>query len=193
MRREEESLEIIVSGSKERSEVVYSTACSTGGGQQGGYYDPLVCLPAMERVHQHSIESSIVTEGHYDASFETEDFPPGDSFDVAGPGYGEENGRQVNNGHLGASRGGTSNGGGREGKGTKVGEGGPLAGTGEARLETLQPAALNIKSIPSEVELVQEGAGQEEGQPGPGVNKVLWKRVRHCVVFGVKKKNEKKQ
>ena len=70
------SLEIIVSGTKEAS--IF----------RSDYFDPM-CLPpgglaALEKLHQHSIESSVVTEGHYDASFETEDQggPNDTSFDV---------------------------------------------------------------------------------------------------------------
>ena len=62
---------------------------------------------------------------------------------------------------------------------------------------------LNIQSIPSELELVQEkdlseggGGGSlvaQQGEQG-GTNTMLWKRVRHCVVFGgkiIKPKKEK--
>lgn len=70
------SLEIIVSGTKEAS--IF----------RSDYFDPM-CLPpgglaALEKLHQHSIESSVVTEGHYDASFETEDQggPNDTSFEV---------------------------------------------------------------------------------------------------------------
>ena len=45
----------------------------------GGYFHP--SASAVPRsLQQHSIESSVVTEGHYDASFETEDQAA--SFDV---------------------------------------------------------------------------------------------------------------
>ena len=70
------SLEIIVSGTKEasifRSEYFNQTCFPPGG------------LAALEKLHQHSIESSVVTEGHYDASFETEDQggPNDTSFEV---------------------------------------------------------------------------------------------------------------
>ena len=216
-REEEECLEIIVSGSKQEREVVYSASSS---GNHGGYYDPMVCLPAMERIHQHSIESSIVTEGHYDASFETEDFPTGvDSFDV---GYNEDHrgGRLPNNntsnGHFkplsGVTNGGT-NGGAVEApakparmnldtseqqqQGIKQQEKSQLAITSMANNEVQAVQPLSIKSIPSEVELVREGevglGGEVTLQPQPG-GMMLWKRVRHCVVFGgtVVKKKEKK-
>ena len=61
---------------------------------------------------------------------------------------------------------------------------------------------VNIQSIPSELELVQEkdlseggggGLVAQQGDPGGG-NTMLWKRVRHCVVFGgkiIKPKKEK--
>ena len=205
-RREEECLEIIVSGSKQEREVVYSASSS---GNHGGYYDPMVCLPAMERIHQHSIESSIVTEGHYDASFETEDFPTGvDSFDV---GYNEDHrgGRLPNNntsnGHF-KPLSGVTNGGAveaparmnlEEQQGLKPQEKSQLAITSMAKNEVQAVQPLSIKSIPSEVELVREGEGGLGGevtlQPQPG-GMMLWKRVRHCVVFGgtVVKKKEKK-
>jgi len=209
-RREEECLEIIVSGSKQEREVVYSASSS---GNHGGYYDPMVCLPAMERIHQHSIESSIVTEGHYDASFETEDFPTGDSFDV---GYNEDRGRIPNNntsnGHFKPLSSVTNGGlhGPLEGpakptrmnldaheQGLKQQEKSQLAITSIANNEVQAVQPLSIKSIPSEVELVREGEGGVGGevtlQPQPG-GMMLWKRVRHCVVFGgtVVKKKEKK-
>ena len=208
-RREEECLEIIVSGSKQ--ETTYST--STGN---HGYYDPMVCLPAMERIHQHSIESSIVTEGHYDASFETEDFPTGDSFDV---GFNEDHrGRNhTSNGHFkplpAVSNGGTH---GvleapakparvmMEANGEQQGinkqqekEKSQLAIASAANNEVqpaVQPKSIAIQSIPSEVELVREGEGQNGEvtlQPQQAGKSFLWKRVRHCVVFGVKKKEEK--
>lgn len=216
-RREEESLEIIVSGSQASCrEVVYSSA------PPQGYYDPLA--PALERLHQHSIESSVVTEGHYDASFETEDFPTGDSFDVCVPGYSEM--PMLSNGHFPGSQAivtnglqgpvkparslADSNGGG----GGQLGSNGRdktdlalanLTSHGEARMEAVkqqqQTASFHpskIQSIPSEVELVTEG---DEGMPG-SVSKqqapggiMMWKRVRHCVVFGgtvVKKEKKKK-
>ena len=66
---------------------------------------------------------------------------------------------------------------------------------------------LNIQSIPSELELVQEKDLGEGGGAGAGPlslatqqtdqggsNTMLWKRVRHCVVFGgkiIKPKKEK--
>lgn len=211
-RREEECLEIIVSGSKQEREVVYS-ASSSGGNGHGYHYDPMVCLPAMERIHQHSIESSIVTEGHYDASFETEDFPTGDSFDVA---YNEDRGRignnNTSNGHFkplsAVTNGGTH--GAVEGpakparmnldaheQGLKQQEKSQMAITSIANNEVQAVQPLSIKSIPSEVELVREGEGGVGGevtlQPQPG-GMMLWKRVRHCVVFGgtVVKKKEKK-
>ena len=46
------------------------------------YFHP---TPLPRGLQQHSIESSIVTEGHYDASFETEDQPA--SFDVDPQSY----------------------------------------------------------------------------------------------------------
>ena len=49
---------------------------------QSPYFQP---IPLPRGLHQHSIESSIVTEGHYDASFETEDLAA--SFDVEGANY----------------------------------------------------------------------------------------------------------
>ena len=211
-KREEERLEIIVSGSKQEQEVVYST--SSG---QTGFYDPMVCLPAMGRIHQHSIESSIVTEGHYDASFETEDFPTGvDSFDV---GYNEDhrggrlpNNNNTSNGHF-KPLSGVTNGGAVEApakparmnldtseqqqQGIKQQEKSQLAITSMANNEVQAVQPLSIKSIPSEVELVREGevglGGEVTLQPQPG-GMMLWKRVRHCVVFGgtVVKKKEKK-
>ena len=45
-----------------------------------------------------------------------------------------------------------------------------------------------------QVELVREGEGQNGEvtlQPQQAGKSFLWKRVRHCVVFGVKKKEEK--
>ena len=210
-RREEECLEIIVSGSKQ--ETTYST--STGN---HGYYDPMVCLPAMERIHQHSIESSIVTEGHYDASFETEDFPTGDSFDV---GFNEDHrGRNhTSNGHFkplpAVSNGGThgvleapakparvmveANGEQQGINKQQEKEKSQLAIASAANNEVqpaVQPKSIAIQSIPSEVELVREGegvGGEVTLQPQPG-GTMLWKRVRHCVVFGgtvVKKKGKK--
>ena len=205
---EEECLEIIVSGSKQEQEVVYSA--SSSGNQHGGYYDPMVCLPAMERIHQHSIESSIVTEGHYDASFETEDFPTGvDSFDVA---YNEDHrgGRLPNNNNNSTSNGhfkplsGVTNGGTHGGAVARMNldrseqqqqQEKSQLGITNNEVQAVQP--LSIKSIPSEVELVREGEGGLGGevtlQPQPG-GMMLWKRVRHCVVFGgtVVKKKEKK-
>ena len=208
-RREEECLEIIVSGSKQ--ETTYST--STGN---HGYYDPMVCLPAMERIHQHSIESSIVTEGHYDASFETEDFPTGDSFDV---GFNEDHrGRNhTSNGHFkplpAVSNGGThgvleapakparvmveANGEQQGINKQQEKEKSQLAIASAANNEVqpaVQPKSIAIQSIPSEVELVREGEGQNGEvtlQPQQAGKSFLWKRVRHCVVFGVKKKEEK--
>ena len=63
---------------------------------------------------------------------------------------------------------------------------------------------VNIQSIPSELELVQEkdlseggGGGlltQQQHEAQGGGNTMLWKRVRHCVVFGgkiIKPKKEK--
>ena len=179
------------------------------------YYDPMVCLPAMERIHQHSIESSIVTEGHYDASFETEDFPTGDSFDV---GYNEDRGRNnTSNGHFKPLSAVVSNGGTHGGITSMEAPAKParmnleehglkqekpqLAITSMANNNEAQQATqpLSIKSIPSEVELVREGEGGVGGggevtlQAQPG-GMMLWKRVRHCVVFGgtVVKKKEKK-
>lgn len=212
-RREEECLEIIVSGSKQEREVVYSASSS---GNQHGFYDPMVCLPAMERIHQHSIESSIVTEGHYDASFETEDFPTGDSFDV---GYNEDRGRignnNTSNGHFkplpavtnGGTHGGTMeapakparmNLDDQQGFKQQQQEKSQLGITSMANNEVQAVQPLSIKSIPSEVELVREGEGGVGGgevtlQAQPG-GMMLWKRVRHCVVFGgtVVKKKEKK-
>ena len=212
-RREEECLEIIVSGSKQEREVVYSASNS---GNQHGFYDPMVCLPAMERIHQHSIESSIVTEGHYDASFETEDFPTGDSFDV---GYNEDRGRignnNTSNGHFkplsavtnGGTHGGTMeapakparmNLDDQQGFKQQEQEKSHLGITSMANNEVQAVQPLSIKSIPSEVELVREGEGGVGGgevtlQAQPG-GMMLWKRVRHCVVFGgtVVKKKEKK-
>ena len=69
----------------------------------GGYFHP--SASAVPRsLQQHSIESSVVTEGHYDASFETEDQAA--SFDVD-PGanyiYLEAAGPQptlLSNGHF---------------------------------------------------------------------------------------------
>ena len=49
---------------------------------RNSYFHP---TPLPRSLHQHSIESSVVTEGHYDASFETED--PAASFDVEPPNY----------------------------------------------------------------------------------------------------------
>ena len=49
---------------------------------RNSYFPP---PPLPRSLHQHSIESSVVTEGHYDASFETED--PAASFDVEPPNY----------------------------------------------------------------------------------------------------------
>lgn len=46
------------------------------------YFQP---IPLPRGLHQHSIESSVVTEGHYDASFETEDMAA--SFDVEPQSY----------------------------------------------------------------------------------------------------------
>ena len=172
----------------------------------GAYYEPAVTAHGgmerggMERgLHQHSIESSVVTEGHYDASFETEDFPTGDSFDVAPPAaYPGQHGQGIVNGHFK----GATNGAGK----AAVGGGGRAAASspaanGVARVVgTVQPTSLTIQSIPSEVELVREGGGDVGGkvgemtiQPNPG-GMMLWKRVRHCVVFGgtVVKKKEKK-
>ena len=208
-KREEELLEIIVSGSKQEQEVVYST--SSG---QTGFYDPMVCLPAMERIHQHSIESSIVTEGHYDASFETEDFPTGvDSFDIA---YNEERGRNSsknsNSGHVKGSAT-TSNGmpsslhqapakparmhldtnGGEDAKEKEKSQV-AISTSSATQVQPVQPKSIAIQSIPSEVELVREGEGQNGEvtlQPQQAGKSFLWKRVRHCVVFGVKKKEEK--
>ena len=89
------SLEIIVSGTKEasifRSEYFNPTCLPPGG------------LTAFEKLHQHSIESSVVTEGHYDASFETEDQggPNDTSFEVDPHHYvaAEEN-TILSNGHY---------------------------------------------------------------------------------------------
>ena len=49
---------------------------------RSSYFHP---TPLPRSLHQHSIESSVVTEGHYDASFETEDQAA--SFDVEPPSY----------------------------------------------------------------------------------------------------------
>lgn len=190
-RRGEECLEIIVSGSKQEQGLVF-----TSGGGGNGYYDPLAsALPALEHLQQHSIESSVVTEGHYDASFETEDFPTGDSFDV-----GPEEGGKSNGHYRGGQRGNGgpskplrsmdiihTNGNGHEDK-TKP----ELALTD---LTGAHPNSLKIQSIPSEVELVREGdssrRSSEMSLPPPSRgNMMLWKRVRHCVVFGVKKKEK---
>ena len=51
------------------------------GEKDANNYDPL--LSTLEKLQHHSLDSSVVTEGHYDASFETEDYPNDTSFDAA--------------------------------------------------------------------------------------------------------------
>ena len=139
---------------------------------------------ALERVQQHSIESSVVTEGHYDASFETEDLGGeacglgGSSFDCVPPPFsvmGQVTEYPLQNGKLEA---------------TKVTKSSDIG--------------LSGHSVPSEVTMVKDGtkeipkvSSQQETactttQPQ---GMMLWKRVRHCVVFGgavVKPKKDKK-
>jgi len=163
--------------------------------------------PALDRVeHRH--------RGTHDASFETEDFPTGvDSFDIA---YNEERGRNSsknsNSGHVKGSAT-TSNGmpsslhqapakparmhldtnGGEDAKEkSQV----AISTSSATQVQSVQPKSIAIQSIPSEVEveLVREGEGQNGEvtlQPQQAGKSFLWKRVRHCVVFGVKKKEEK--
>ena len=59
-----------------------SPSLSTTATTRTSYFQP---TPLPRSLHQHSIESSVVTEGHYDASFETED--PAASFDVEPANY----------------------------------------------------------------------------------------------------------
>ena len=92
----DQSFEIIVSGAKETSATIIR--------QGNGYFNPSALprgLAAYDKLQQHSIESSVVTEGHYDASFETEDQPA--SFDVDPGNYiylDEQPPTLLSNGHF---------------------------------------------------------------------------------------------
>lgn len=174
-----------------------------------------------------------MTEGHYDASFETDD--PAASFDVEPANYESyeacayvEEPTILSNGHykmscqelnmLGMNQPTTTTSSAKSSletsKHTKVSSAAPLSdpvvgppvGTktqdGRKVLERGGGGELNIQSIPSELELVQEkdlseggGGGSLVTQQGDqGGNTMLWKRVRHCVVFGgkiIKPKKEK--
>ncbi|XP_023322202.1 uncharacterized protein LOC111696724 [Eurytemora carolleeae] len=134
-----------------------------------------------DRVQQHSIDSSVVTEGHYDASFETEDQPNDLSADIRQneqKGQNGQNGKNGKNEQNGQNIGTTSSGISTE-KGkpdlntSKCGElSAPSSGSQTTFTSGVGPThtSSNLQDSRQPAQSTQPGHSTQHGQPNPAIH-----------------------